>query len=319
MFEAIFLLLLASQSFARHFALVVNQQSHAMVNNVRELWLLFLLLLLAVSIICDGLFSDFCKGNSSTIKDGCNRVCTPDIYKLNCPQLQMKWIYDNWYTPIPIETIQNITITCMPKYSINLAQIPILPLSYAWISLQNCPLSVVDQIIDKNKNGSVNQVDMVFDDGTNQSIEAHQLAVYKFLPYELRITSSTAETIEADAFRALSYVHRLSLTNNSFRSLPSKLLQPILELENIHIAHHTGLRTLPNQFLANLTMLIEVTIDSCSITGIPVDMFTGSKILDTIRIENNPKLQTIPMRTFDGLPSLRSLYLNNNQIKLISE
>lgn len=130
---------------------------------------------------------------------------------------------------------------------------------------------------------------------------------------ELDLSANNIEKLPADVFEHLTELSVLNLNANNFTSLPAKLFSKNKNLSRLRLMdNRINLETLPDGFLANLTLLEEVII-RCNLRTVPENLFAGSKNMKNITMEQNA-LITLPADLFADQAVLWDLDLSSNQL-----
>ncbi|KAL7023404.1 hypothetical protein ACKWTF_012594 [Chironomus riparius] len=159
---------------------------------------------------------------------------------------------------------------------------------------------------------------------------------------ELDLSTNGMESLEPDLFIYLPNLTHLNLGGNNFASLPEGLFANNRKLTILKmLENRVPMDTLPDGFLANQTMLVDVFI-KCELRKIPEDIFEESINIASIKLDGNqlevlPKylfkdqrqlstldlsdnyLTDLPEELFEGTPELKKLDLSYNRIEDIPE
>lgn len=135
---------------------------------------------------------------------------------------------------------------------------------------------------------------------------------------ELDLSANGIESVEHDLLFHLTNLTEINLSTNNFATLPEGLFANNRKLKTFKLLENrVTMDTLPSELLANLTSL-EIVLIKCELAKLPEDIFEGSHMIKTIRLENN-KLDDLPDGLFRDQKSLEKLDLSGNLISQLGD
>lgn len=136
--------------------------------------------------------------------------------------------------------------------------------------------------------------------------------------HELDLSANGMESLEPDLFVYLTNLTHLNLGGNNFASLPEGLFANNQKLALLKMLENRVIMdTLPNGFLANLTLLTDVYI-KCGLRKVPEDVFEDSINISSIKLDGND-LEVLPESLFKDQSRLNRLDLSNNWLSELPE
>lgn len=127
------------------------------------------------------------------------------------------------------------------------------------------------------------------------------------------LSANDMSVLSSDVFAEMTNLTMINLSANNFTSLPEGLFSnnKLMKMFKM-INNRTPLKTLPSDFLANLTNLEDVNLRA-DLEVIPETVFDGSSNIKNISLADN-LLEVLPIFLFKDQVSLEMLDLSNNRI-----
>nr|AIO11780.1 variable lymphocyte receptor type A [Petromyzon marinus] len=115
--------------------------------------------------------------------------------------------------------------------------------------------------------------------------------------------------LPSDAFKGLTALTWLSVSNNQIASLPAGLFDQLVELKQLYL-YQNQLKSLPPAVFDSLTQLTWLDLRENQLQSIPEGIFDKLTNLDKLYLNDN-RLQSVPHGAFDRL-KLQSIFLYGN-------
>ena len=118
-----------------------------------------------------------------------------------------------------------------------------------------------------------------------------------------------------DVFMYVTNLTHLYLSVNEFRTLPTKLLHRMVNLEEIRLDRN-NLTTLNITFFKGLVQLVHVNLNDNGFSTLPVGLFDGLESLELLQMKRN-KITHLESGVFRNLTNLKTLNLLKNSLKTL--
>lgn len=116
-------------------------------------------------------------------------------------------------------------------------------------------------------------------------------------------------TVEIHAFRGLTMLRKLILTDNNLNTIPSSSFNPLIQLDVLKLGRNNFDR-IPKLAFHALKKLKTIEISGApELLHIESDAFSPNLDLENVEISNCKKLAVLPPKLFKGLAGLKSLSL----------
>ena len=122
---------------------------------------------------------------------------------------------------------------------------------------------------------------------------------------------------QADCFKQLENLTRLSLKNNQLDDLPLGIFDSLVNLEKL-VASENQIRQIKRGLFDHSKRLFHLDLSSNPLESIDDNSFYHLGALEELNLYAC-QLQHINARTFNGLKQLRKLYLDRNKLATIQE
>ncbi|XP_043494500.1 leucine-rich repeat-containing protein 15-like [Polistes fuscatus] len=133
----------------------------------------------------------------------------------------------------------------------------------------------------------------------------------------LNLANNLLSELQSKIFYKLMNLEKLDISMNNFSTIPQKLFYQNKKLQQLYLERNLQkMITLPDNLLANLTMLSGVQLNNNGFSFLPENLFWGSSSLQYIFLNDN-SLVTLPKNFFRGLNQVRRLSLKNNKIEIL--
>ncbi|XP_017774168.1 PREDICTED: leucine-rich repeat-containing protein 15 [Nicrophorus vespilloides] len=135
---------------------------------------------------------------------------------------------------------------------------------------------------------------------------------------ELDLSDNKISVLDENIFSALSEFEILDLSGNLLQSLPDTIFKDNIRLRKLTLDRN-NLKTLPKFKTNDVVMKLEhFSCDGCGLTKLDKQTFEYLPSLQTINLQNN-KLTDLPETIFQYVPSLVKIYLSNNDLTTLNE
>ncbi|XP_058811219.1 uncharacterized protein LOC131676112 [Topomyia yanbarensis] len=136
---------------------------------------------------------------------------------------------------------------------------------------------------------------------------------------ELDISDNVFESLNTDVFTLLPDLTVLNLGFNRFAVMPEQLLSNNRKLKEFSLSSNQGpLRTLPENFLGNLTQLKTVILNRCNFANLPASLFRGSRDIMYMDLSYN-QLSSVPKLLLQDQLRLEDLNLAFNKLEILPD
>ncbi len=135
---------------------------------------------------------------------------------------------------------------------------------------------------------------------------------------EIHIIDNTIQFIPNGLFNNLSSLGRLFLTGNRISAIDNDAFQGLSSLTELRLTDNEISR-LPDGVFEDLSSLTSLWLVRNELSTLPADIFSGATGLQTLRLQENPDLQTIDADAFNGLGALTRLELNDGGLISLPE
>ncbi|XP_043487133.1 protein toll-like [Polistes fuscatus] len=133
----------------------------------------------------------------------------------------------------------------------------------------------------------------------------------------LNLANNLLSELQSKIFYKLMNLEKLDISMNNFSTIPQKLFYQNKKLQQLYLESNLQkMITLPDNLLANLTMLSGVQLNNNGFSFLPENLFWGSSSLQYIFLNDN-SLVTLPKNFFRGLNQVRRLSIKNNKIEIL--
>lgn len=143
----------------------------------------------------------------------------------------------------------------------------------------------------------------------------------KFLPEKLgetypeltamRVSHCAVKKLEKKHFEGLNKLMFMSMFGNKIETISSDAFKDLSSLQFLHLSNNENMKKVDPMAFKDLPSLKYIWIDQLNLVEVPENLFKYNPHMTRICLKNN-KLRYVSPKTFEGLKELRTVILTNN-------